>query len=120
MGAVSGFTSTIAHAGAPPVVIYLLPQQFPRQIFVGTTVIFFASLNLLKLPPYWGLGLFHADILKTALVLAPLAYVGVKLGVFLNERFSDVWFNRVIYGMLAVTAVQLIWGGNLLALGDGG
>ena len=111
MGAVAGFTSTIAHAGAPPVVIYLLPQQFPRQIFVGTTVIFFASLNLLKLPLYWGLGLFHADIFKTTLLLAPLAYVGVKLGVFLNQQFSDVWFNRVIYGMLVVTAVQLIWGG---------
>ena len=39
MGAFSGFTSTIAHAGAPPVVVYLLPQQLPRQQFVGTTVV---------------------------------------------------------------------------------
>lgn len=110
MGAVSGFTSTIAHAGAPPVVIYLLPQQLPRRVFVGTTVVFFAALNVLKLPPYWGLGLFHADIFKTTLLLAPLAYAGVKLGVFLNQRFSDVWFNRVVYGMLLATAVQLITG----------
>lgn len=116
MGAAAGFTSTIAHAGAPPVVVYLLPQQFPRHIFVGTTVVFFASLNVLKLPPYWGLGLFNADILMTTLLLSPLAYVGVKLGVYLNERFSDVWFNRVIYGMLFVTAVQLIFGGNLLQM----
>ena len=114
MGAISGFTSTIAHAGAPPVVIYLLPQQLPRHVFVGTTVIFFAALNLLKLPPYWGLGLFHPDIFKTTLLLAPLAYAGVKLGVFLNQRFSDVWFNRVVYGMLLATAVQLITGDNLL------
>ena len=114
MGAASGFTSTIAHAGAPPVVIYLLPQQLPRRIFVGTTVIFFAALNLLKLPPYWGLGLFHADILKVTLVLSPLAYAGVKLGILLNERFTDIWFNRVAYGILAVTAAQLILGKNLL------
>ena len=119
MGAAAGFTSTIAHAGAPPVTVYLLPQQLPRNIFVGTTVIFFASINLLKLPPYWGLGLFHSDILVTTLLLAPLAYVGVKLGVFLNERFSDAWFNRVIYGMLLATAVQLIVGGNLLELALG-
>ena len=114
MGATSGFTSTIAHAGAPPVVIYLLPQQLPRHVFVGTTVIFFAMLNLLKLPPYWGLGLFHADIFKTTLLLAPLAYAGVKLGVFLLQRFSDVWFNRVVYGMLLATALQLVTGDNLL------
>ena len=117
MGAVSGFTSTIAHAGAPPVVIYLLPQQLPRRVFVGTTVVFFAALNVLKLPPYWGLGLFHADIFKTMLLLAPLAYAGVKLGVFLNQRFSDVWFNRVVYGMLLATAVQLITGRGM---GSGG
>lgn len=52
----------------------------------------------------------------TTLLLSPLAYVGVKLGVYLNERFSDVWFNRVIYGMLFITAVQLILGGNLLQM----
>lgn len=116
MGAASGFTSTIAHAGAPPVVIYLLPQQLPRHLFVGTTVIFFASLNLLKLVPYWGLGLFHGDILKTTIVLSPLAYLGVKLGVFLNQRFTDLWFNRVIYVMLFAMAVQLVSGKNWLEM----
>ena len=116
LGAAAGGTATIAHAGAPPVGIYLLPQQLPRQVFVGTTVIFFAALNVLKVPPYWGLGLFTADILKTTLVLAPLAYAGVKTGIFLNARFTDRWFNRVIYALLAVTAVQLILGGSLLEM----
>ena len=41
MGAIAGFTSTIAHAGGPPTTIYLLPQQLPRDLFVGTTVILF-------------------------------------------------------------------------------
>jgi uncharacterized membrane protein YfcA len=68
MGTISGFTSTIAHAGAPPVVVYLLPQQLPRNLFVGTTVVFFATINLIKVPPYWGLGLFHIDIFKMTLV----------------------------------------------------
>ncbi len=116
MGMISGFTSTIAHAGAPPVVVYLLPQQLPRQRFVGTTVVFFAALNLIKVPPYWGLGLFHYDIFKMTLLLSPLAYVGVKLGVFLNARFTDVWFNRVVYGVLVLMAAQLIAGASLLNL----
>ena len=68
------------------------------------------------MPPYWALGLFHSDILKAILVLSPLAYVGVKLGVLLNERFTDTWFNRVAYGILAVTAAQLILGKNLLEM----
>ncbi len=108
MGALSGFTSTIAHAGAPPVIIYLLPQNLPKNQFVGTTVIFFALLNLIKLPPYWALDLFHADIFKLTILLSPLAYTGVRLGVFLNQRFSDVWFNRIVYGLLVLTSIQLI------------
>ncbi len=115
MGLFSGFTSTIAHAGAPPVVVYLLPQQLPRQRFVGTTVVFFAALNLIKVPPYWGLGLFHYDIFKMTLLLSPLAYLGVKLGVFLNAHFTDLWFNRVVYGVLVLTAVQLITGSSVLS-----
>ena len=96
--------------------VYLLPQQLPRQRFVGTTVVFFAALNLIKVPPYWGLGLFHYDIFKMTLLLSPLAYVGVKLGVFLNARFTDVWFNRVVYGVLVLMAAQLIAGASLLNL----
>jgi len=37
-----------------------------------------------------------------------LAYIGVRFGVFLNKQFSDVWFNRVVYGLLVLTAIQLI------------
>ena len=116
MGAFSGFTSTIAHAGAPPVVVYLLPQQLSRQQFVGTTVVFFAALNLIKVPPYWGLGLFHYDIFKMTLLLAPLAYAGVKLGVFLNAHCTDLWFNRIVYGVLVLTSIQLITGSSLLEI----
>jgi uncharacterized membrane protein YfcA len=108
MGALSGFTSTIAHAGAPPVIVYLLPQNLPKTQFVGTTVIFFALLNLIKLPPYWALDLFHVDIFKLTILLSPLAYIGVRLGVFFNEQFSDIWFNRIVYGLLILTSIQLI------------
>jgi uncharacterized membrane protein YfcA len=35
MGSIAGFTSTLAHAGGPPVIMYLLPQKLPRHLFVG-------------------------------------------------------------------------------------
>ena len=35
MGAVSGFTSTLAHAGGPPATIYLLPQKLPVRFSSG-------------------------------------------------------------------------------------
>ncbi len=116
MGAVSGFTSTLAHAGGPPVTVYLLPQGMPRDLFVGTTVIFFASINQIKLIPYLGLGILGAGHLLTILILSPLSYVGVRLGIYLNRRFSEVWFNRVVYTFLLMTGIQLIAGRSFLDL----
>ena len=116
MGAISGFTSTLAHAGGPPATIYLLPQKLPREIFVGTTVVFFAAVNQIKLIPYIGLDLLTIGHLGTIAVLAPLSYVGVKLGIFLNARFTDLWFNRIVYTVLLITGIQLILGRSVLAL----
>jgi uncharacterized membrane protein YfcA len=110
LGAAAGFTSTLAHAGGPPATIFLLPQQLPREIFVGTNVIFFALVNVMKLLPYWYLGLLRAGNLTTILVLSPLTYIGVGLGIFLNRRFSDRWFNRLIYALLFVTGLELVIG----------
>jgi uncharacterized membrane protein YfcA len=114
MGALSGFTSTLAHAGGPPVNIFLLAQKLPRDQFVGTTVIFFACLNVIKLGPYCGLGLLRMDILATTIVLSPLCYVGVRLGIFLNRRFTQLWFDRIVYALLFLTGVQLVLGKSLL------
>ena len=112
----AGFTSTLAHAGGPPATIYLLPQKLPRHLFVGTTVIFFTAVNLIKLIPYSLLGLIKVGNLTTILVLSPLCYLGVRLGIYLNGRFTDKWFNRLVYTLLFLTGIQLILGRNLLDL----
>jgi uncharacterized membrane protein YfcA len=83
---------------------------------VGTTVVFFAAVNQMKLIPYIGLDLLTVDHLGTIAVLAPLSYVGVRIGIFMNSRFTDVWFNRIVYSVLLVTGIQLIVGKSLIAL----
>ena len=35
-GALSGFTSTLAQAGAPPFQVFVLPQRLPKLTLVGT------------------------------------------------------------------------------------
>ena len=114
MGAVSGFTSTLAHAGGPPLAVYLLPQRLTPALYVGTSVIFFAVTNALKLIPYWGLGMLKVGDITTIVFLAPLTYVGVKLGLYLNNRVSPKWFNRVVYGVLFVSGLDLIGAQKLL------
>jgi uncharacterized protein len=109
--AFSGLTSTIAHAGGPPLSIYLLPQRLDKAVMVGTTVVFFAVINLVKLVPYTWLGLFDARNLTTSLVLAPLAPVGIGLGVYLMRRVDEALFYRICYGLLLIVGVKLLYDG---------
>lgn len=118
-GAMAGYVSYIAHAGGPPVSIYLLPQQMPKITLVGTTVIFFAIINFIKLIPYAWFGQLTGATLMTSFLLMPLAPVGVKLGVYLLHRVSDKWFYWSCYGFLLAAGLKLLveGGSNLLMNG---
>lgn len=107
-GTVAGFTSFGVHAGGPPVNIYILPQQLPKSVFVGTTVVFFTIVNLIKLLPYTLLGQFSTGNILTSLILAPLAPVGVWLGVKLHDRVNESLFYALCYFFLLVTGVKLL------------
>ena len=48
-------------------------------------------------------------------MLAPLSYVGVRLGILLNRHFTETWFNRLVYTILLLTGIQLILGKSLIA-----
>lgn len=119
-GAVSGFTSFVAHAGGPPVSVYLLPQRLAKPVFVGTTVIYFAVVNAAKLPPYAWLGQLNAGNLATALVLSPLAPIGIGLGVLLNRKLSPRLFYRLCYWFVFLAGCKLLYDGVAgLAIGAG-
>lgn len=108
-GVASGVTSTLAHAGGPPMVAYLLGRGLPRQTFVATTAYYFAIINLAKLPFYLGLGLFTRENLLTALLLSPLVPVGVWLGVRVLRRVPERPFYLFATSALGLSGVQLLW-----------
>ncbi len=60
-GVASGFTSQIAHAGAPPFQLWVLPRRLPRDVLVGTWAVYFAALNWIKVPAFAALGQFTAN-----------------------------------------------------------
>jgi uncharacterized membrane protein YfcA len=110
-GTIAGFTSFIAHAGGPPLDMYLLRRRLDRTAFVGTTVLFFAIVNYVKLIPYAWLGQLDTSNLSTSLVLAPLAPIGVGLGVWLHRRVSDRVFFHIVYTMLFFVGLKLVYDG---------
>jgi uncharacterized membrane protein YfcA len=110
-GTVTGFTSFGVHAGGPPVSVYLLPQKMDKTIFVGTTVIFFTIVNYIKLVPYYFLGQLNGNNLLVSLVLAPLAPVGVWIGIKLHDRVNEKLFYNLAYFFLFITGIKLLYDG---------
>jgi uncharacterized membrane protein YfcA len=109
--ALSGFTSFVAHAGGPPLSVYLLPQHMDKTLFVGTTVIYFAFVNYMKLIPYSLLGQFSGENILTSLLLSPLAPLGMWLGIWLHRRIDEKFFYQSVYLMLAVVGLKLLYDG---------
>jgi len=110
-GAISGFTSFIAHAGGAPVKFYLLPQKLSKKVFVGTHVFFFFAVNQFKLWSYFGLGLLSSENLSTSLILAPAVPIGVVIGRKLVKVVPIDLFYRIIYFLLFAAGIKLIWDG---------
>ncbi|AYF86488.1 sulfite exporter TauE/SafE family protein [Pseudomonas sp. JS3066] len=108
LSGIAGFTSFVAHAGGPPIMMYLLPQQMDKVRYVATVNCFFLLTNAIKLVPYALLGQFTTTSLTASLALAPIVVAGVWLGIWLQGRVNHTWFYRIAWAGLLVTGIQLL------------
>ena len=108
-GSLSGFTSFVSHAGAPPFQVYVMPQYLKPPVFAGTATMFFAAVNLLKVPPYFLLGQFNRDNLVVSAGLIPVAILSTFGGVWLTRRFSADRFYAVILALTFLIGVKLTY-----------
>jgi uncharacterized membrane protein YfcA len=117
-GATSGFVSTLTQGGSPPFQIHVLPQRLPKMTLVGTTTLFFAAVNVMKVAPYFALGQFSGRNLVTSAVLLPVAVATNFLGVWLVRRTPMEAFYRIAYVLaFLVSSALIIQGGTNLAHG---
>ena len=106
-GTLSGFTSTICQAGGPPYQVYVMPMMLPKMVFVSTTAIFFATLNVLKVAPYLALGQFSTAGFGTSVALLPLALASNQLGFWLIRRTPQALFYKIVSVLLLLISIEL-------------
>ncbi len=110
-GAVAGYTSFVAHAGAPPVQVYLMPQRLPPQIYAGTSTMFFAAVNAFKFVAYIHLGQFTPTNIGLSAVMLPIAVASTFAGVWLVRRVDAARFYDLIYGLTLLIGLKLAYDG---------
>ncbi len=109
LGAIGGFSSFVIHSGLPPIAAYLLPLKLTRQKFMGTVALIFAITNIIKLFPYFLLGLFDKELVKLTLILIPITFLGIFVGKLVNNKISDQIFFFIIYTSVFFLGFRLIW-----------
>ncbi|MBR3370866.1 MAG: sulfite exporter TauE/SafE family protein [Rhodobacteraceae bacterium] len=110
-GTVAGFTSFVAHAGGPPFQVYVLPLRLDPKIYTGTSVIFFAVVNAIKVVPYAALGQFDRVTLVSAVVMLPLAVIATLMGAAVVKRMRAEVFYPLMYVMVTLVGLKLVWDG---------
>lgn len=110
-GVAAGFTSMVAHAGGPPFQVYAMRQRLDRDHFIGTSAIFFAAINWVKVPAYVALGQFDRANLTVAAWLLPIAIGATLAGVWLVRRVSGERFINIIYALMVLVGAKLIFDG---------
>ena len=108
-GMAVGFTSFISHAGGPPAAVYLLSRGLDKMTYQATTVLLFWAVNLMKVGFYAGAGVFSLSTLTADLILAPVAMVGVVIGIKAHKVVSEKLFFGITYTLLTFTGIRLIW-----------
>jgi uncharacterized membrane protein YfcA len=111
-GVATGFTSQIAHAGGPPFQMWVMPRKLQRDVFVGTSAIFFAVLNWIKVPAYVALGQFTRANAIATLILLPLAVLSSLAGVKLVRKLPMERFYTIIYLLMIVAGIKLLLDGS--------
>jgi uncharacterized protein len=110
-GTCCGITSFIAHAGAPPVQVYMMPLRLTPVVFAGTLSWLFFVINVVKIWPYLQLGLITRETLFGSAALLPVAIAGNLLGIWLVRRITVAKFYPLIYTILLLVGLKLTYDG---------
>jgi len=110
-GLASGITTMVAHSGGPPLAIYLLPLGLSKEVYAGTTSLFFTVGNATKLVPW----LWLAQPVAATWALMAICLLAIPPGIWagwrLHGKLDQLQVYRICYSLLVVTALKLFWDG---------
>jgi len=110
-GLSSGITTMVAHSGGPPLAMYLLPLGLSKQLYAGTTSMFFTVGNILKAVPWLLLARPTGQVWILMGICLLAIPSGVWLGWRLHEKLDQRQMYRASYSLLILTALKLLWDG---------
>ncbi len=108
MGAMAGFTTMVANAAGPVMILYMLSMQLPKMEFMGTGAWFFLAVNLFKVPFSYRLDLITPPSLMLDVKLAPTVILGAVLGRLLIGHINQRLFEILALALTVIAAFRML------------
>jgi uncharacterized protein len=108
-GVLAGFTTMVANAAGPVMILYLLALGLPKMVFVGTGAWFYMLVNAFKVPFSVKLGLITPQsLVMDAWLLLPLV-PGALLGPVILHRLNQKAFEWLALVLTVVASLRLLF-----------
>lgn len=108
-GTVIGFSSLVANAGSPIMAIYLLIHKENKADLIGTLVMFFFLIDIVKIPVNLWLKVVTYESLRLNYIMLPMMVVGGFIGILFVKWVSENRFRKLLEVLTFVGSVKLIY-----------
>jgi uncharacterized membrane protein YfcA len=109
MGGLAGLASGMFNNGGPAFNSFLLLQKLPPRIFIATAALFFALLNLIKVPGFLYTGVLDVQLLLSVWWVFLFIPLGIWAARWMITHLNQQAFEWVIMGLLIVSSIILLW-----------
>jgi uncharacterized protein len=107
-GLLSGLASGMFNSGGPAFSSYLLLQKLKARPFIATTAIYFALLNLIKVPGFLYTGVLNVPLLFSLWWVFPFIPIGIWVARMTLTRLSPSAFEWIITVLLIFSSLWLL------------
>jgi len=108
-GLLAGIASGMFNSGGPAFNSYLLLKKVSARPFIATGAIYFAILNLIKVPGFLYTGVLNLPLLVSLWWVFIFIPLGIWIARMTVTRVSPLTFERIIVILLIFSGFWLFW-----------
>jgi uncharacterized membrane protein YfcA len=108
IGFTSGLLGGVSGISGPILVAYLISLKLSKNHFVYALSVMFVMFGLSLTISLWLLGAYTLEILLFSLFCLIPLFLGTVLGTKVQDKISQLFFNRLVLVMLFIVGLDLL------------
>ncbi|MDD2363522.1 MAG: sulfite exporter TauE/SafE family protein [Eubacteriales bacterium] len=111
VGLLAGFLVGLANVAGPVLIIFFNNLDLEKKTFRGLMVLMFTAMGVINTIVSALNGLMTFEVLKLALILAALPFVGTWLGARVSIKINEKMFKSFTLVLLVIVSLTILYSG---------